>query len=119
MYIDTDKLYEKIQALNKRGIVTMDSLFEGHGYSEINRITEGVQKLRGLGLLSIQTIRNHGRFETELVPKDGYVYHEPKRESKEVRKLKAKEQEGEPEIEIDSEELPKKEKAVIKVRRKA
>lgn len=119
MYSNIDKLYENIQALNKRGIVTMDSLLEGHGYSEINKITEGVQKLRALGLLSIQTIRNHGRFETELVPKDGYVYHEPKRESKEVRKLKAKEQEGDIEIETDSEELPKKEKVIIKVRRKA
>ena len=110
-----DKLYIKIQILNKKDIVTMDSLFEGKDFKAIDQITESVKTLRSLGLITTSSIRNHGRFETEIIPKDGYVYHEPKRESKEVRKMKVQE-----EIIEDDDVMSGKEKVVIqKVRRKA
>lgn len=126
MYTNPDKLYTKIRHLNKTTIVTVDSLLEGHSYGEMMRITDGLQKLRSLGLITIKSIRNHGRFETELIPKDGYVYHEPKKESRKVRKFK--ENFSEDDIDIINEVSSideaskefKKEKVVIqKVRRKS
>lgn len=118
--MDTKTLYSKIQNLNKRGIVTMDILFEGHGYSGINKITESVQELRSLGLITIKSIKNRGRFETELIPKDGYICHEPKKESKEVKKFRERESNEQLDnSEEETESKPdRKEKAIIHVRRK-
>ncbi len=112
--MDTTALYERIKSLNKRDIVTVDTLLEGHGYEKINEITDGIKKLRDLGLVTISSIKNRGRFETEIIPRDGYIYHEPKKESKKSKIMRTENLE-----EDISEELPKKEKAVIqKVRRK-
>jgi hypothetical protein len=72
------KLYSRIQAKNKKGPVTIDMLIEDQDYQVVNKIISSIQELRVDGLVTIKSIKHRGRFENEIIPKDGYVEHSHK-----------------------------------------
>ena len=73
----SQKIYERIQKKNKKGIVTADSLYEDKTYKATIKIAEALKELQAEGLITIKSITNRGRFETELIPSEGYVGHSP------------------------------------------
>jgi len=71
----SQKLYERIQKKNKKGIVTADSLYEDKTYKATIKIAEAIKELQAESLITIKSITNRGRFETELIPSEGYIQH--------------------------------------------
>ncbi len=69
------ELYNTICRKNKRSTVTVDDLLVEKSYSDGIKIEGAIQELRQEGFLTIKEVRNHGRFETELIPKDNYIEH--------------------------------------------
>ena len=80
-------LYARIQRKNKKGIVTIDDLIQHTEYKDTDRIIEAIKELRSAGLLTTKSITNHGRFENELIPRDGYVEHKPQQHKVEKPKV--------------------------------
>jgi len=70
-------LYARIQRKNKKVVVTVDDLIQYTDYQDTDKIIEAIKELRSEGLITTKSINNHGRFENELVPKDGYIEHKP------------------------------------------
>jgi hypothetical protein len=69
------KIYDRIQKKNKRMMVTADLLYENKTYPATIKISEAIHEIIAEGLITIKSVVNHGRFETELIPKDGYIQH--------------------------------------------
>ncbi len=81
------KLYTRIQEKNKKRTVTADSLFENKTWKATEKILNALHELQAEGLITTKSITIHGKFATELIPKDGYEEHE-----KVMEKLKEKEE---------------------------
>ena len=71
------KIYKYIQKKNKRRMVTCDTLFENKSFKTTEKISKALHELVAEGLITINSTLNRGRFENELVPKEGYVPHAP------------------------------------------
>lgn len=72
------RLYAKIQSKNKKGPITVDMLIEDQDYLTVNKIILAIKELRTDGLIVTKSIKHRGRFENELIPKDGYIEHSHK-----------------------------------------
>lgn len=71
------KIYKYIQKKNKRRMVTCDTLFENRSFKATEKISKALHELVAEGLITINSTLNRGRFENELVPKEGYISHAP------------------------------------------
>ena len=69
------KIYKYIQKKNKRRMVTCDTLFENKSFKTTEKISKALHELVAEGLITINSTLNRGRFESELIPKEGYVPH--------------------------------------------
>lgn len=67
------KIYSMIQKKGKRKIITADVLFENKSAKTTERLVNAIHDLQAQGLITLKSIVNRGRFETELIPKEGYV----------------------------------------------
>jgi Tfp pilus assembly ATPase PilU len=80
------KLYTRIQERNKRQTVTADSLFENKTWKATEKILNALHELQAEGLITTKSITIHGKFATELIPKEGYKEHK-----KVIEKIEEKE----------------------------
>ena len=69
------ELLERIKRKNKKHLVTVGGLLEYREYAEMTKITDGLKELREAGEISTKSIVNYGRFENEIVLRDGHVEH--------------------------------------------
>ena len=65
------KIYKLIQKKNRRKIVTCDTLFENRSFKATEKLSRAIHELQAEGLITIKSTLNRGRFENELIPKDG------------------------------------------------
>jgi len=82
------KIYKYIQKKNKRRMVTCDTLFENRSFKATEKISKALHELVAEGLITINSTLNRGRFENELVPKDGYIPHPTLRGTSKVAPVK-------------------------------
>jgi hypothetical protein len=52
----SSKMYGRIQAKNKKNIVTVDSLYENKTYKATEKIANAIRELRSEGLITIKSI---------------------------------------------------------------
>ena len=69
------KIYSLIQKKGRRKTITADVLFENKSTKTTERIANAIHELQAQGLITLKSIINRGRFETELIPKEGYTEH--------------------------------------------
>jgi len=82
------KIYKYIQKKNKRRMVTCDTLFENKSFKTTEKISKALHELVAEGLITINSTLNRGRFENELIPKDGYIPHPTLRGTSKVAPVK-------------------------------
>jgi hypothetical protein len=83
-------LFERIKKKNKKRNITVDLMMEGKTYRATAKIAAAIKELQAQGLITYNSIQEHGRFATELVF-EGATHH-----SKIPQKLRKEEDDNEP-----------------------